>query len=135
MTALVVFAHGSKVEAANQAIRDVAARLAERSGLVTEAAFLEIAAPDLPQVVARLVDRGATRVVVLPYFLAPGRHAEGDLPRIIEQIREQIREGQIREHLLSIHKNVRIEAAANLDGHPALVDILLDRANAVLEGL
>jgi sirohydrochlorin ferrochelatase len=125
MTALVVFAHGSTMDAANQAIRDVAASLETRSGFITEAAFLEIAAPDLPQAVEKLVERGATRIVVVPYFLTPGKHAERDLPRII---------GQIREWLRGIHKEeVRIEAAANLDGHPALVGILLDRAAAVLE--
>jgi sirohydrochlorin ferrochelatase len=122
MTALVVFAHGSKVDAANQAIREVAARVAVRAGYITEAAFLEIAAPGLPRAVEMLVGRGASRIVVLPYFLAPGRHAARDLPRIIEQLR-------------GIHKGVRIEAAANLDGHPALVGILLDRAAAVLEEL
>jgi sirohydrochlorin ferrochelatase len=126
MTALVVFAHGSTVDAANQAIRDVAARLETKSGYATEAAFLEIAQPDLPMAVERLIERGAARIVVLPYFLAPGKHAERDLPRII---------GQIREHLRGIHKEVKIEAAANLDGHPALLGILLDRAAAVLEEL
>jgi len=125
MTALVVFAHGSKVEAANQAIREMAASLQTRSGHRTEAAFLEIAPPDLPGAVEKLVEQGTTRIVVLPYFLAPGRHAERDLPRII---------GQIREWLRSINReDVRIEAAANLDGHPALIGILLDRANAILE--
>jgi sirohydrochlorin ferrochelatase len=120
MTALVVFAHGSTVAAANQAIRDTAARLEAKSGYVTEAAFLEIAEPDLPRAVENLVERGASRIVVLPYFLAPGKHAERDLPRIIDRLR-------------GIHKEVRIEAAANLDGHPALVGILCDRAAAVLE--
>jgi sirohydrochlorin ferrochelatase len=124
MTALVVFAHGSTVAAANQAIHDMAARVAARSGYVSEAAFLEIAEPDLPRAVKSLVERGASRIVVLPYFLAPGRHAERDLPRII---------GEIREDLRGIYKEVKIEAAANLDGHPALVGILLDRAAAVLE--
>ena len=125
MIALVVFAHGSRVEAANQAVRDVASRVQTRGGYVTEAAFLEIAEPDLARAVEALAGRGATRIVVLPYFLAPGRHAERDLPRLIETIQAR---------LGGIHSNVRIEAAANLDGHPALVGMLIDRATAVLEG-
>jgi len=124
MIALVVFAHGSKVEAANEAVREVASRVQTRSGYVTEAAFLEIAEPDLPSAVEALAVRGATRIVVLPYFLAPGRHAERDLPRLIENIRDRLRD---------IHSNVRIDTAANLDGHPALVGMLIDRATAVLE--
>jgi len=125
MIALVVFAHGSKVEAANEAVREVASRVRTRSGYVTEAAFLEIAEPDLASAVESLASRGATRIVVLPYFLAPGRHAERDLPRLIENIRARLRD---------IHSNVRIDTAANLDGHPALVGMLIDRATAVLEG-
>jgi len=124
MIALIVFAHGSKVEAANEAVREVAKRVQTRSGYVTAAAFLEIAEPDLAHAVEALAERGATRIVVLPYFLAPGRHAERDLPRLIENIRGRLRD---------IHSNVRIDAAANLDGHPALVGILIDRAMAVLE--
>jgi sirohydrochlorin ferrochelatase len=124
MIALVVFAHGSKVEAANEAVREVARRVETRSGYVTAAAFLELAEPDLPRAVEALAGRGATWIVVLPYFLAPGRHAERDLPRLIEDIRGRLRD---------IHSNVRIDAAANLDGHPSLVGMLIDRAMAVLE--
>jgi sirohydrochlorin ferrochelatase len=124
MIALVVFAHGSKVEAANEAVREVSRRVQTRSGYVTEAAFLEIAEPNLPSAVEALVGRGATRIAVLPYFLAPGRHAERDLPRLVDNIRGRLRD---------IHSNVRIDAAANLDGHPALVGMLIDRATAVLE--
>jgi sirohydrochlorin ferrochelatase len=120
MTALIVFAHGSTVAAANQSIHDLAARVAAGSGYVSEAAFLEIAEPDLPRAVKSLAERGVSRIVVLPYFLAPGRHAERDLPRIIQELQ-------------GIYKAVKIEAAANLDGHPSLVGILLDRAAAVLE--
>jgi sirohydrochlorin ferrochelatase len=118
--ALVVFAHGSRVEPANEAVRRVAAQAAERCGFrLWEAAFLELAAPDLPAAVANLSARGARRVVVAPYFLTMGMHLTADLPRILESIAEQ-------------NPGIELECAPPLDGHPALVDILSDRARPFL---
>ncbi|HZU27141.1 MAG TPA: CbiX/SirB N-terminal domain-containing protein [Bryobacteraceae bacterium] len=116
MTAFVVFAHGSRVAAANDAVRQLAAGMEQSSGWTTEAAFLELGQPDLPSATAELISRGATEVFVIPYFLSPGVHLTRDLPRIIEELR-------------SIHKGVTIAATQGLDGHPALLQILLDRAS------
>ena len=40
------------------------------------AAFLDCTQPDLAASVARLVERGAMRIVVVPYFLTLGAYAE-----------------------------------------------------------
>ena len=63
-TGIIVFAHGSRVEPANQAVRSVAAE---------EAADL-------------LISRGVRQIVVIPYFLTPGTHLERDLPVLIQNI-------------------------------------------------
>ena len=119
--ALIVFAHGSRVEGANEAVRRVAAQAAERSGFeLWETAFLELAAPDLPTAVAGLTARGARRIIVTPYFLTMGMHLTEDLPRILESIAAQ-------------HPGVELECAPPLDGHPALVEILTDRARQFLD--
>lgn len=115
MTGYVVFGHGSRVESANEAVRDVAARLAVRGDLAVEAAFLELGEPDLGSAVDSLVVRGASRVIVIPYFLTLGTHLQRDLPKLIE-------ESALR------HQSISIETTAPLDGHPALLDALLDRA-------
>jgi sirohydrochlorin ferrochelatase len=118
--ALIVFAHGSRVEDANQAVRHVAAQAAERCGFeLWETAFLELAAPDLPTAVAGLAARGARRIIVTPYFLTMGMHLTEDLPRILQSIAQQ-------------HPDVGLECAPPLDGHPALVEILSDRARQFL---
>ena len=115
-TGIVVFAHGSSVDSANQAVHRVASELARQGGFsLLEAAFLEQAAPSLAEAVAKLVARGANRVLVIPYFLTLGIHLQRDLPRIVAR-------------LSSIHKNVEIQVTDPLDGHPALCQILLDRA-------
>ena len=82
---------------------------------LVEAAFLDCAQPTLTAAVDALVRQGANRVVVIPYFLMPGRHLSEDLPRIAAEASR-------------IHDNIPIVIAESLDGHPALDRILLERA-------
>ncbi|HEX4593661.1 MAG TPA: CbiX/SirB N-terminal domain-containing protein [Bryobacteraceae bacterium] len=119
MTGLIVFAHGSRVETANQAVRDVAARMAASRGDIVEAAFLELGQPDLSGAVAQLVARGASRIVVIPYFLTLGTHMQRDLPRLAQDAARQ-------------NGGIDIQVTSPLDGHPALLQALLDRANEAL---
>jgi sirohydrochlorin ferrochelatase len=43
---------------------------------------MEIAEPSIGSAYAKCVERGATKVVVAPFFLGPGKHWTGDIPRI-----------------------------------------------------
>ena len=119
MTGFVVFAHGSRIETANQAVRDIAAEMAKSGHHVVEAAFLELGDPDLAGAVGRLVARGASRIVVIPYFLTLGTHMQRDLPRLTRDIART-------------HGNIEIQVTPPLDGHPAMLEALLDRASAAL---
>lgn len=115
-TGYVVFAHGSSVESANDAVRAAAAEMARRGKFeAVEAAFLEGGQPDLAGAVEILAGCGLTRVVVIPYFLTLGLHLQRDLPHLVEQIR-------------AAHPEIVIQVTAPLDGHPAMVDALLARA-------
>ena len=119
-TGIVVFAHGSRVESANQAVRAVATELARAGSFPhVEAAFLELGSPDLAGAAAKLVEQGVVRIVVLPYFLTLGLHMERDLPRLTQSISNQ-------------YKGLEILVGPPLDGHPALVTILLDRSLSIL---
>jgi sirohydrochlorin ferrochelatase len=118
-TGIVIFAHGSSVASANEAVRVVAEAAAATGGFEhVETAFLE-ARPDLDEAVERLADSGVKRILVVPYFLTLGIHLQRDLPAIVKQ-------------LSRAHQNVEIRVTAPLDGHPALVRVLLDRAHAAL---
>lgn len=120
-TGIVVFAHGSRLEPANEAVRAVARQLAAAGGFTAvEAAFLELGQPDLEGAVKALVAQGCRDILVVPYFLTLGIHLERDLPRIINS-------------LAAVFDTVQIRAAAPLDGHLALVEILLDRIRTRLD--
>jgi len=120
-TGIIVFAHGSRLEPANEAVRAVARQLAGAGQFeAVETAFLELGEPSLEGAVAALLARGVHDILVVPYFLTLGVHLERDLPIIINRIAE--RYGQ-----------VKIRATAPLDGHPALVEALLDRIKTGLD--
>jgi sirohydrochlorin ferrochelatase len=114
-TGVIVFAHGSRVEPANEAVRTVAAALARQAGNPNVvAAFLELGEPSLEGAADRLAAGGAKRIVVLPYFLTLGLHMERDLPTLVAKISDA-------------HPGVEVVVTPPLDGHPALVDILAAR--------
>jgi sirohydrochlorin ferrochelatase len=120
-TGIVIFAHGSSVAAANDAVREVA-REAAASGHFehAEVAFLE-ASPSLEEAVAGLVGAGADRILIVPYFLTLGIHLQRDLPEMIKRLAAQ-------------HGQIQIRVAPPLDGHPALARILVDRTRQALAG-
>lgn len=118
MTGYVLFGHGSRVESANESVRTMAARMADAGGHAVEPAFLELGEPGLAGAVDRLVGRGAAKIVVVPYFLTLGTHLQRDLPALVDEA-------------ASRHAGVEIRVTPPLDGHPALVGALLERAAAV----
>lgn len=116
-TGVAIFAHGSAIEPANEAVREVVRQFQALWGFdLVEPSFLELGQPPLAGAVDKLVERGAEHVVVVPYFLTLGKHLKRDLPRIVDEI-------------ASIHPGVKFTVTPPMDGHPALARILLDRAN------
>jgi len=117
---LIVFAHGSRIESANESVRAVARQLAELGSFrYVEPAFLELGQPDLAGAVAALAALGVETIVVLPYFLTLGLHLERDLPKLIADVQQA-------------HPGVQIRATPPLEGHSALLTALLDRARSAL---
>ena len=115
MRGIIVFAHGSRMESANEAVRKVAADLASAGGERVEAAFLELGQPDLEGAAARLVEAGVDSLTIIPYFLTMGLHMERDLPPLVERIS-------------NAYNGLPIAVTPPLDGHPALLQVLLDRS-------
>jgi uroporphyrin-III C-methyltransferase len=112
---VLVVGHGSRREEANLDVREAARRIARRGDFaLVEAAFLEIARPDIAEGFARLVERGARRVVVHPYFLSPGRHTRGDIPVEIRAAAEK-------------HPGVTYQITEPLAAHRLVIDASVER--------
>ena len=116
----VLFAHGSRVESANEGVRTVARDLAKLGSFSqVQPAFLELGQPDLAGAVAILAGCGVRQIVVLPYFLTLGLHLERDLPHLISEVQRA-------------HPDLEIRVTPPLEGHSALLQALLERAQAAL---
>jgi sirohydrochlorin ferrochelatase len=114
-TAVLLIAHGSRESSANDDLHALAARLAasgEHSIVV--ASFLELAEPDIPTGGALCVDRGATRVLIVPYFLSAGVHLRRDLTAA-------------RDELQALHPGVAFRLGPPLGPHPLLDSLVAAR--------
>lgn len=115
MTSLLLIAHGSRRAEANADLEHVAERLRARGHPDVQVSYLELAEPSIDGGGALCVGRGAGRVVMLPYFLSPGKHVVEDLTAA-------------RDRLAAAFPAVRFALAAPLGGHPLLIDVLEQRA-------
>ena len=114
-TAVLLVAHGSRRAAANQDLLRLAGLIVERGEYpIVEVGYLELSEPSIPEGGRMCVSRGATKVLILPYFLSPGRHVVEDLTRF-------------REQLLAECPGVDFELCPHLGLHPLMVEIVLDR--------
>ena len=90
--ALIVVSHGSRREASNEEVRQLAQQLSthqENSFEDVSAAFLELAEPSIPDGIMAAIERGAEEVTVLPFFLSAGRHVTQDIPAEVDKARRQ----------------------------------------------
>ena len=86
-TAVIVIDHGSRMLAANHMLDDVVRMYQAATGAeIVEPAHMELAEPTLDDAAAKCVARGATSIVVHPYFLAPGRHSTSDIPNMVAEL-------------------------------------------------
>ncbi|MEN8176850.1 MAG: CbiX/SirB N-terminal domain-containing protein, partial [Pseudomonadota bacterium] len=81
------------------------------------AAFLELAEPSIPDGILAALERGASEIVVLPYFLSAGRHVAEDIPGEVDKARRLRPEADVR-------------IAPYLGSSEALVRLLADLADA-----
>ena len=97
MNALIIVAHGSRnkesasqVAALCQRLSDRAKNLGDQHGGARKKfdrvahAFLQFASPGLEETIADLVQQGANRIIVFPFFIAAGSHLLTDIPEAIE---------------------------------------------------
>jgi sirohydrochlorin ferrochelatase len=117
MRAVVLVDHGSREARANAQLEEIAALLRERlreTPVVT--AHMELAEPTIAAAVEGCVRRGASEIIVMPYFLALGRHAARDIPRLVEEASAG-------------HPGLQVTVTAPLGVHPGLVDAVAARIN------
>jgi sirohydrochlorin ferrochelatase len=121
--AILLIAHGSRRPQANAELEQIAQALRQCGPFdFVQPAYLELAEPTIEQGAAACIAYGANVVVMLPYFLSPGRHVVDDLSAMCQRLRQ-------------LYPQVHFTLAPPLGQHPAIIDILLDHARGVLAEL
>ena len=114
-TAVLLIAHGSRQQAANDDLHELAARLAGQGTYpIVEPCFLELAEPELFKGGQRCVQQGATRVLMIPYFLADGVHLRRDLTAARDELKRR-------------HPDVQFILGSPLGPNPLLDDLVAAR--------
>jgi sirohydrochlorin ferrochelatase len=120
-TALLLVDHGSRRAEANALLADIAALVAtRRPDAIVEIAHMELAPPTLDEAFDACVSRGATEVVVVPYFLARGRHATEDIPALARAASAR-------------HPSIALRIGQPLGVHALLAELVLARADEASE--
>lgn len=88
MNGYILLSHGSKVQASNDASKDVLEKLRQNIKNI-ELAFLELSEPDFEEAVKNLKTAGVSVITVLPLFLAPGKHVREDVPELASACSEK----------------------------------------------
>jgi len=81
--AVILVDHGSTVDQSNRLLVEIVEAYRRHSGWkIVEPAHMELAEPSIAAAFGSCAQQGAELVIVMPYFLGPGRHSSRDIPRL-----------------------------------------------------
>ena len=87
---------------------------------IVEPAHMELAEPSIATAFDRCVARGARSIVVMPYFLLPGKHWNEDIPRLTAEAAKK-------------HAGVRTMVTAPMGLHPMIHQVIQARIDYCLQ--
>jgi sirohydrochlorin ferrochelatase len=118
-TGVLLIAHGSRRPEANRELFELAERVAAAGRYsIVEASFLELVPPNIAAGAERCLERGASRVLLIPYLLSMGVHQTRDL-------------AAARDALARRHPGAQFCLAPSLGPHPWLDRLVLERIDQV----
>lgn len=111
--AIILWSHGSVLCGAGETLTQLAERMrAQGTVPIVEVGYLNYSEPSFEAAFRTCVERGASEVVVLPYFLVPGKFVKVDLPRAIAAVRAS-------------YPEIAVRVGEAIGSHPSLADALL----------
>ncbi len=115
MQAVLYVGHGSRVkEARDQAARFMEESMGNNTEPIQEISFLELSHPTIEEGVRRCVERGATRIAVVPVLLLTAVHAKEDIPYELDRLKKR-------------YPNIPMSYGRPFGVHSKIVDILMER--------
>ena len=118
-TGIIVFTHGSRLAAGNEALVQFVGQLRQRLGSAPiELAFMEIAQPTIPAAIQKLVQQGCTHIFGYALFLVPGTHLQEDIPAIFTEA-------------LKAYPSLTWEITPPMLAEPGLLDCVAERLKMI----
>ncbi|CAM6086652.1 unnamed protein product [Calypogeia fissa] len=112
---VVIVDHGSRRAQSNAMLHEFVKMYKEETGhKLVEAAHMELATPTIADAFDRCVEQGASRVIICPYFLFPGRHWDKDIPVLAAEAAKK-------------HPQVSYLVTAPIGLHKLMVTVIQDR--------
>ena len=113
--ALLIVDHGSRRKESNDLLEQIATMMRGRFGLgIVHYAHMELGEPTIQQGFDACVTEGAEEVIVLPYFLGPGRHVTTDIPDLVKQAANR-------------HPGIAFRITEPLGVHPKIGEVIMER--------
>ena len=89
-TAIIILGHGSRGGGNYDAVKRIVAAIRESLGSdIVEHAYLQYVQPTPEEVLDRCVQKGANKIVVVPYFMQAGVHVTKDIPAFLEKAKQK----------------------------------------------
>lgn len=108
MDAILLLGHGSRLTEANKALKQMAHMIMEIGDIsLVEIAFLQFEKPDFFEGVSACISKGATKIIIHPYFLYKGRHFEEDISEMIGEAQKRYPDIEFAiTEPLGVHENI-----------------------------
>ena len=121
ITAVLLIAHGSRQQAANEDLEEVARMIRARNAYdIIEISYLELVAPTIRQGARNCIIQGACRVLLLPYFLSAGTHVTQDLQQHCQELSDEFADASFI-------------LCPPLGLHPSIVDVVFHRLREAID--
>lgn len=113
--------HGSQQDESNKAFLKIVRRFSEKNKYnIVEPAHMDVNPPSIEEAFDRAVKRGATEILVHPYFLLPGKHASEDIPAQTQKAAEK-------------HPDIKWEVTEPLGESDRILDTVTQRIENTLK--
>jgi sirohydrochlorin ferrochelatase len=118
---LIIVDHGSIRAESNVLLEQFVERfITETDYEIVEPAHMELVEPSIATALDCCVARGANHIIVVPYFLGPGKHWDADIPNLTAQAAAK-------------HQGVSWRIAEPIGLHPLMVQIVQERAAQMID--
>lgn len=118
-TVIIIVGHGSRSKEANTVLDKTAKSLKAKLPYLILTAALQFNKPSLSDAIKKAESSGFTEVVILPFFLYNGIHANNDIPKILEKEKK-------------LYPKINFSFAEAIGDDYRIHEILLERINKAM---